>query len=159
MMPEQIWDEPDKAGLILGGPAGSAMPLVWAHAEYLKLLRSIHDGHVFDSIAAVEERYAKRPKDREPSKLEVFKLRRPVKTMTAGFTLRLISHRHFRILWTLDNWSTVTTAEGSTVGWAGFFADMPTPAGHAGQLSFTLFWPEENHWEGKNFDVQLQAAG
>ena len=44
MLPEQIWDEPDKDGLVFGGPAGSAMPLVWAHSEYLKLLRSAYDG-------------------------------------------------------------------------------------------------------------------
>ena len=42
MMPEQVWDEPDMpdASMRLGQPAGSAVPLVWAHAEYLKLLRS-----------------------------------------------------------------------------------------------------------------------
>ena len=30
------------------GPSGSAMPLVWAHAEHIKLLRSLRDGAVFD---------------------------------------------------------------------------------------------------------------
>src|SRR5207244_7759802 len=41
MLPEQIWDAPDlkSAGMYLGQPAGSAMPLMWAHAEYVKLLR------------------------------------------------------------------------------------------------------------------------
>jgi glucoamylase len=159
MIPEQIWDEPDKAGLILGGPAGSAMPLVWAHAEYLKLLRSLHDGRVYDCIASVEERYAKQGRSRKPCGLEIFKLRRPVKSMTEGFTLRIISGRHFRVVWTLDNWATTSTAESNTIGWAGSFTDLPTSAEHTGQLSFTLFWPEENRWEGQNFDVQLQPAG
>ena len=38
-MPEQVWDESNRLddGLELGRPAGSAVPLVWAHAEYLKL--------------------------------------------------------------------------------------------------------------------------
>jgi glucoamylase len=157
MMPEQIWDEPDKAGMVLGGPAGSAMPLVWAHAEYLKLLRSVYDGRVFDRIAAVEERYAgRREHENGRRKLEVFRLRRPVKTMRAGHTLRVVSQWHFRIIWTLDNWVTVSAGESNTVGWAGSFADVPTAAEHTGQLSFTLFWPEENRWEGRNFDVQLQ---
>jgi glucoamylase len=160
MMPEQIWDEPDKAGLILGGPAGSAMPLVWAHAEYLKLLRSVHDGRVYDCVAAVEERYAKRDKKKhKPCKLEVFKLRRPLNAMPAGNTLRIISARHFRAVWTVDNWKTVAAVESSTIGWAGSFADLPTPGGQAGQLSFTLFWPEENRWEGRNFNIELQPAG
>ena len=59
MMPEQVWDEanlPD-AQPATGKPAGSAVPLVWAHAEYLKLLRSAVDGKVFDRIDPVYERY------------------------------------------------------------------------------------------------------
>jgi glucoamylase len=159
MMPEQIWDEPDKAGLLLGGPAGSAMPLVWAHAEYLKMLRSVHDGRVFDCIAAVEERYAKKTKKRKKCMLEVFKLRRPIQSMTAGHTLRIISARHFRVVWSVDNWATNAAFESNTIGWAGSFADLPTDAKQSGALSFTLFWPEENRWEGKNFDIQLQPAG
>ncbi len=53
MLPEQIWDAPDmpEMGLKLGKPTGAAMPLVWAHAEYVKLLRSVTDGKVFDRIS------------------------------------------------------------------------------------------------------------
>ena len=62
MMPEQVWDEANlaDAGLEIGEPAGSAVPLVWAHAEYLKLLRSAVDGKVFDRIDSVYERYCDR---------------------------------------------------------------------------------------------------
>lgn len=34
----------------LGKPTGSAMPLMWAHAEYIKLLRSTADGKVYEAI-------------------------------------------------------------------------------------------------------------
>ena len=46
MLPEQVWDYADipSKGMYIGRPAGSAQPLVWAHAEYLKLLRSAADG-------------------------------------------------------------------------------------------------------------------
>lgn len=49
-IPEQIWDGVDlpERNLYPGRPTGSAMPLVWAHAEYLKLRRSIQDGKIFD---------------------------------------------------------------------------------------------------------------
>ena len=42
LISEQVWDSPDIAehDLHCGEPSGSAMPLVWAHAEYLKLRRS-----------------------------------------------------------------------------------------------------------------------
>jgi glucoamylase len=33
------------------------MPLVWAHAEYVKLLRSLRDGRVFDMPPQTVQRY------------------------------------------------------------------------------------------------------
>lgn len=59
LLPEQIWDAPDIPDLELyfGKPSGSAMPLVWAHAEYVKLLRSLQDGRVFDTPAQTFQRY------------------------------------------------------------------------------------------------------
>ena len=156
MLPEQIWDEPDKNGLVLGGPAGSAMPLVWAHSEYLKLLRSATDGAVFDRIPIVEERYAK--KNHPPSGIEVFKvLRRQIRNMTAGKALRITSASRFRVTWTADNWQTTQVLDSMQVGYAGSYADLPTAAGQTGALEFTLFWPEENRWEGRNFEVALEA--
>ena len=62
LLPEQTWDSADvPAGrLLLGRPSGSAMPLVWAHAEYLKLCRSLHDGSVFDTPRQPVQRYLSR---------------------------------------------------------------------------------------------------
>ncbi|MGH7917373.1 MAG: glycoside hydrolase family 15 protein, partial [Candidatus Binataceae bacterium] len=59
LLPEQVWDQPDLPGslMYLGRPTGSAMPLMWAHAEYIKLLRSAADGELFDLIPEVAERY------------------------------------------------------------------------------------------------------
>ena len=39
LIPEQIWDTAalPAQNLFPGRPAGSAMPLVWAHAEFIKL--------------------------------------------------------------------------------------------------------------------------
>lgn len=41
MISEQVWDAPDipERELFFGRPSGSAMPLVWAHSEYVKLRR------------------------------------------------------------------------------------------------------------------------
>ncbi|MEO5573118.1 MAG: hypothetical protein ABIR48_01325 [Gammaproteobacteria bacterium] len=44
----------------LGMPTGAAMPLMWAHAEYVKLLRTVADDQVFDCIPIVAERYQKK---------------------------------------------------------------------------------------------------
>ena len=59
LLPEQIWDQPDirRSCCFTGEQTGSAMPLMWAHAEYIKLLRSVADGKVFDLIPEVAARY------------------------------------------------------------------------------------------------------
>ncbi|HET7133219.1 MAG TPA: glycoside hydrolase family 15 protein, partial [Gammaproteobacteria bacterium] len=61
MLPEQVWDGPDlpERELFNGRPSGGAMPLVWAHAEYAKLVRSLHDGRVFDMPQQAYERYVR----------------------------------------------------------------------------------------------------
>src|SRR5579872_2386092 len=155
MLPEQIWDEPDRNGLRWGCAAGSAMPLVWAHSEYLKLLRSAADGAVFDRIPIVEERYAR--KQHPPSGIEVFKVkRRPIRTMQAGKSLRVTAGERFLVKWTADAWKTSQTLDSTQLGFAGSYADLPTKAGQTGALIFTLFWPEEQRWEGKNYEVELE---
>ena len=49
LIPEQIWDAPDipEALMFFGRPTGAAIPLMWAHAEYVKLLRSVVDKQDF----------------------------------------------------------------------------------------------------------------
>jgi glucoamylase len=68
LIPEQVWDTDDlpDAGLYSGRPSGSAMPLVWAHAEFVKLCRSLHDGRVFDTPPAAAARYAASEHQPEP---------------------------------------------------------------------------------------------
>jgi glucoamylase len=156
MLPEQIWDQPDRNGLVLGGPAGSAMPLVWAHSEYLKLLRSAADGRVFDLIPIVEKRYAQG--NHPPSHIEVFKvLRRQIRSVPAGKTLRITSANRFLVRWSADEWATQQDIESTRLGYLGSYADLPTAKDQTGSLSFTLYWPDEDRWEGKNFEVALEA--
>jgi len=59
MIPEQVWDAdpiPERF-LFPGRPTGSAMPLAWAHAEFVKLLVSRGLGRPFDRPRAVWQRY------------------------------------------------------------------------------------------------------
>jgi len=61
MMPEQVWDSADlpERGLFRGHPTGAAMPLAWAHAEYLKLTCALRDGRPVERLDAVEARYGR----------------------------------------------------------------------------------------------------
>src|SRR5258708_28531875 len=59
LLPEQVWDSADvpEHELFLGKPSGSACPLVWAHSEYIKLVRSLREGKIFDQPRQTVKRY------------------------------------------------------------------------------------------------------
>lgn len=158
MLPEQVWDEADlpNTSLRLGEPAGSAVPLVWAHAEYLKLLRSALDGRVFDRIDPVYERYSQ-PEGRSQTRhsLEIYSLRRPIQRIDAGDTLRILDENRFNLIWSNDGWRTTHTAGSRSLGSAGFSAEIATAPGQNGGLIWTLHWPEQDRWLGYNVEVQV----
>jgi glucoamylase len=160
MLPEQVWDEADlpNTSMRLGEPAGSAVPLVWAHAEYLKLLRSALDGKVFDLIDPVYERYCE-PEGRSRTRrnLEIYSLRRPIQRIAAGDTLRILDENHFDLIWSDDGWQTTHTAASRSLGSAGFSADVATAPAQTGSLSWTLHWPELDRWLGYNVEVHVRA--
>src|SRR3974390_745688 len=58
LIPEQIWDAPAVPKRLLepGKPTGSAMPLVWAHAEFLKLLCAREQKRPLELLKSVEKR-------------------------------------------------------------------------------------------------------
>lgn len=157
MLPEQVWDEPDRPewGMSLGRPTGAAMPLMWVHAEYIKLLRSVRDGRVFDRIPAVAERYLK-GKGRKD--LEVWKFNRRVSTVTAGHTLRIQASAPFRLRWTIDEWKTAKDSEAVSTAANIHFVDIRIPKRQKAPVRFTFYWPMGDRWEGKDFSVAVKEA-
>jgi glucoamylase len=159
MLPEQIWDQADIPAyhLFLGRSAGSAQPLVWAHSEYLKLLRSVADGRVFDRISVVEDRYAVPPGQRTfTNHIEIYSLARHISAIPAGYTLRIVNAEFFRVVYTFDDWATTLHLDSRTVGYPGSFADISTTTNQTGKIIFTLNWPGhdgQERWLGKNFEV------
>jgi glucoamylase len=157
MLPEQVWDEASAGhcGARAGQPAGSAQPLVWAHAEYLKLLRSALDGKVFDRIDAVYERYCE-PEGR--SKLsrdvEIWSRHRPIQEIAAGNRLRILEESYFELTWTDDAWKTQHSATSRSLGSVGYSADI-VPGMGAKQVEWTLRWPERDAWLGYNVVVEI----
>jgi glucoamylase len=156
MLPEQVWDQADRPDLELyfGKPTGSAMPLMWAHAEYMKLLRSVWDEAVFDRIAAVADRYSNNKRRRG---LEIWKFNRQVRSVAAGHTLRIQASSSFRLRWTLDEWA--TPKDGVALGTAlGIhYLDIPVPRAQRAPVRFTFYWTDGDRWEGKNFVVAIGA--
>jgi glucoamylase len=161
MMPEQVWDEPNRPGLgfRIGQPAGSAVPLVWAHAEYLKLLRSALDGRVFDRVDPVYERYCEAAgRERVRQKLEIYSHRRPIQKVTAGGTLRILDQDRFELVWSMDGWKSTHRTPSLERGSSGFSADVEIPVNaQAGELSWTLQWTEKGRWLGYNVQVKIDS--
>ena len=156
LLPEQVWDEPDlpKAKMRFGYPTGSARPLMWAHAEYVKLLRSVHDGQVFDLVPEAYDRYCT---SRKPAmkKLEIWKPNRQVRKVARGVTLRLQTTRPFILHWSRDDWQTTedTSATNSTLGL--HYVDIPISADARAPVVFTFFWTDSHDWEGRDYTVAI----
>ena len=159
MLPEQIWDLPDRPDQFLwfGRPSGSAMPLMWAHAEYIRLLRSRADGAVFDRIPAVAERYAgaARPKT---APLEVWKRHRPVAAVAAGTRIRIQLDEPFFLHFSRDDWKTIEE-QRSVDGGCGFeYADITPARGQRAPLRFTFRFasgPRDGQWEGRDYQIAV----
>ncbi|MGH9616159.1 MAG: glycoside hydrolase family 15 protein [Acidobacteriaceae bacterium] len=154
LLPEQIWDAPDlpEKGMFLGRPSGSAMPLAWAHSEYIKLLRSREDGEVFDRVGPVERRYGR---GRRELAIEICKRDHLLARIGPGKTLRVIESSPFRVVWSQDGWKTNQTTESKDVCGSVCYADIPIRKQAGGNLSFTFYWTEQNRWEGRNYDVSI----
>jgi glucoamylase len=157
LISEQVWDVPDIAerGLHFGRPSGSAMPLVWAHAEYLKLRRSLREGRLFDLPPQTVQRYLT---GKTVSPRLVWRFNHKIRSLPAGKMLRIETLAPAVIRWSADDWSTVQDATTHDVGLGIHIADLATQALPEGkQIKFTFDWPEAGHWEGADFIVNVGA--
>jgi glucoamylase len=157
LLAEQLWNAPDVVSgntrLTRGGPTGSSMPLAWAHSEYLKLVRSVSDGAVFDRIPLVAQRYLTL---HAASPLEVWNWNRRIPTMLRGKTLRIQARDRFTIHWSLDGWASVRETQSTTTAVGIDFADVVTDQHTQGPLLFTFYWPSAARWEGVDYQVTLR---
>jgi glucoamylase len=155
LLPEQVWSDPDRPAvhMVLGRPTGGVMPLVWAHAEYLKLARSAADGHVFDLIPDVADRYGKHQLG---TALEIWKFNRQVSRVAAGGILRIQADAAFRLRWTCTEWQQAHDTPSQPTGIGPEFVDLQVPAGQRSPVRFTFFWTDVGRWEGRDFRVASQ---
>jgi glucoamylase len=156
LLPEQVWDTGDipERELWFGRPTGSAMPLVWAHAEYIKLRRSLHAGRVFDMPREAARRYIK---EEHPVSHVAWRFTCRPPALSPGQTLRVETMTPAQVRWSADNWQTHCDETAQDTGLGVYAVDLPTAALQPGQsVSFTFFWPEAGHWEDCNFVVPVR---
>lgn len=154
LLPEQIWDADDLPELELfnGRPAGSAMPLVWAHAEYVKLIRSLHDGHIFDCPPQTLARYG----DHSPDAPWVpWRLTLQCRDLRRGELLRIEVASPASVHWSIDGWATTHDSATSDSGLGIHYADIPTARTDAGAIDFTIRWTSDGSWTGVNYRIAI----
>ena len=126
LLPEQVWDAaplPDQ-GLMPGEPTGSAMPLVWAHAEFIKLCHSSLLGYPVDRPAHTWARYGgKRP----VLDYTIWQWHHRPAEIEAGHELRCVLATPFCVHWSIDDGKKPHVAQAEDWGLA-FVAIVPAAA-------------------------------
>jgi glucoamylase len=153
-IPEQVWDGDDipERELFNGKPSGSAMPLMWAHAEYIKLVRSLRDGRVFDTPPQTVQRYLV---DKIAARYTVWRFNQKATLAPLGYTLRIETLMQATVVWTADDWSSTHEETTAPTGMIVQFVDIPTKGLSPGAvITFTFRWSDER-WEGANFEVTI----
>ncbi|MBX6311552.1 MAG: glucan 1,4-alpha-glucosidase [Isosphaeraceae bacterium] len=140
LIPEQVWDTYDipEQGLSFGRPSGSAMPLAWAHAEYLKLRRSLRDGRVFDTPPQTLRRYLV---EKTVSPYRIWRLDHQRQALPAGTILRVEVREPAVIHWSADHGPNGREIPTRDSGLGVHYADLPTerlPSGST--IRFTISW-------------------
>ncbi|TSE08241.1 glucan 1,4-alpha-glucosidase [Mesorhizobium intechi] len=157
LLPEQVWDGVDlpERELRHGRPSGSAMPLVWAHSEHIKLLRSLRDGVVFDMPPQGVKRYIK---DKTVSPFRTWRFNNKIRTLPEGKTLRIELQAAATVHWSSDGWATAHDSQTAENAFGIHLADLPTAGLPGGStLIFTFFWPGTGDWENVDFSVTSGA--
>jgi glucoamylase len=131
MLPEQVWDSDPIPEMRLhsGSPTGSAMPLAWTHAEFVKLLLSSRLGTIFDCPRVVFERYTTKPDATGPS---VWSRNAPSRDWRAGSPIRVILGKAAEILWREEGmieWRRVSTTESLPGVYTALVPTSALPAG------------------------------
>jgi glucoamylase len=159
MIPEQVWDGvalPARR-LLPGRPTGSAMPLAWAHAEFVKLVASAALGRACDCPSALVERYrGERPTPRLAVWLE--QARTPLCFERAELLVCL--REPALVHWGTDGWRHPADVFTQPVGPGLHVARLPTAGLRAGQtIEFTWRSRESGRWVGADHRLAVAPPG
>jgi len=156
LLPEQVWDSADipERGLFMGHASGSAMPLVWAHAEYIKLCRSLRDGEIFDRPPQTVRRYLV---EKVTSRHISWRFNNKVRAVPPGRTLRVETLAPALVHWSVDGWRAVHDIRTRDTTLGVHVVDLETQGLRIGdRVDLTFYWPEADRWEGTDFVVCVE---
>ncbi len=155
MLPEQVWDAADipERGLTAGHATGSAMPLAWAHAEFVKLAASRELGAPCDRPGAVWERYRG---CRPPITRAVWTEAAPITTIPAGVPLLVGIRDPARVLFSVDGWRTIAEQSTTDSGLRLHVAELDSGRFTPGTTIELTFRRASGEWAGSNFTLQVR---
>jgi glucoamylase len=155
LMPEQIWDaEPiPELGLFLGKPTGSAMPLVWAHSEFLKLLVAREQGRPVEMLDCVQRHL----KDQPNARTWHWRPAVPFAALPANRDLLIEMPRPFTLHIGFDGWRDVEDREAQALAF-GFYGVRLPSASLSGRntLEFTFRSGEDGTWHGTDYRIAIR---
>jgi glucoamylase len=129
------------------------MPLVWAHAEHIKLLRSLRDERVFDMPPQPRRRYQV---DRVQSRYVSWRPNQKTKVLPAGKILRIELAKPALMHWSRDNWRTGEDTKTRAASFGMHIADIDsTDLVEGDEIVFALYWQDEQRWDGEDYRLKI----
>jgi glucoamylase len=158
MLPEQVWDtEPvPERQLYPGRPSGSAMPLAWTHAEFVKLAVSSDLGRPFDRLETVWRHYAGQ---RPVANTWVWTSGAPLNWVPAGRDLLLLFADPVCLHWGVDGWQEARDTYSHPVGLGlNGVRLMASDTARYRSVEFTWRGQDEEHWSDEAFRIDIVPA-
>lgn len=141
LMPEQVWDRAAPAGATAGEPTGSAMPLLWAHSEFLKLVYARKQGLPIEQLDAVRERYlGKTPQ----ADCWHWRPDAPFAAVPGGRKARIELPFRFRLRFGFDGWQHTAELESEPLGFGLHGVLLGADALGAGNRIDFTYWNQES---------------
>ncbi|MBI1424149.1 MAG: glycosyl hydrolase [Gammaproteobacteria bacterium] len=158
MLPEQVWDSAAIPDLHLypGKPSGSAMPLAWTHAEFVKLVHAYLMKEPIDRPQAVWQRY----QGQRPQAKTAFWLQQaPINRIHEGMHLYIGLHQPSLIRWGSNDWRQVRNLPTWDSGIGLHIAELDTRLLTAGEtIEFTYRRAADGVWIGRDYKIAVAAA-
>jgi glucoamylase len=158
MLPEQIWDAAPipSRGLEPGRPTGSAMPLAWAHAEYIKLVVSRSLGRPFDRPECVWQRYSGR---RPRLERVIWCAHAPASELPEGAALTLAVTAPATFRWGFDGWQDISERRTTATALGLHTVEIDTSRLKSGRaLDLTYRLEPSGEWAGRDFRISIVPA-
>jgi glucoamylase len=157
LIPEQVWDAAALPGRFLmpGRPTGSAMPLVWAHAEFLKLLYARERKRPLELLTSVEEHLRNKP---AASGRWHWRSDIPIDVLPADRDLLVEMREPFLLHLGFDGWQAIEDRPSRPLsfGWHGVALSKDELAGRQ-LVDFTSYFIDAARWEGVDHQVRIAA--